>query len=138
MARHGLEYRRYWDLNVGPACYSAARTATHLLMSLAPADRPDGLVIADDNLVEHTQAGLIDAGVRVPQDLGIIAYCNWPEPPAAIFPLTRLGFDMSALMRTCTSLIDRMRRGATAPERVQMKPVFEEEAALGAEAEMTR
>ena len=109
--RRGLEYRRYWHLHVGPLCNAAARTATHLLMSLAPADRPDALIIADDNLVEHAQAGLINAGVKVPQDVTIVAHCNWPEPPAAIFPLTRLGFDMTELMRTCTRLIDQQRLG---------------------------
>ena len=69
LKRRGLEYRRYWHLNVGPFCYAAARTATHLMMSLAPADRPDGLIIADDNLVDHAQAGLIDARVQAPEDL---------------------------------------------------------------------
>ena len=132
LKRHGLEYRRYWHLNVGHLCYAAARTTTHLLMSLAPADRPDAFIIADDNLVEHAQAGLIDAGIKVPQDFEhIIAHCNWPEPPAAIFPLTRLGFDTTAMMRTCADLIDQQRRGVTPPELVMIKPVFEEEINAG-------
>jgi DNA-binding LacI/PurR family transcriptional regulator len=129
LKRRGLEIRRYWHLSVGPNCYPAARTATHLLMSLAPADRPDAFIIADDNLAEHAQAGLIDAGIKAPKHLSIITHCNWPEPPASIFPLTRLGFDITAMMRTCADLIDRQRRGVKPPERVIIKPLFEEEIA---------
>jgi DNA-binding LacI/PurR family transcriptional regulator len=127
LKRRGLEIRRYWHLSVAPNCYPAARTGTHLLMSLAPADRPDAFIIADDNLTEHAQAGLIDAGINVPQDLSIITHCNWPEPPVSIFPMTRLGFDITAMMRTCADLIDHQRRGMTPPERVIVKPLSEEE-----------
>src|SRR5207244_2676807 len=124
--QRGLECRPYWHHQLG-GLYEAARSVAHLLMSLAPEDRPDGLIISDDNLVEHAQAGLADAGVRIPDELDVVAHCNWPEPPASVLPVTRLGFDNIAVMRTCTRLIDEQRSGRPTPHNITVNPMFEEE-----------
>jgi DNA-binding LacI/PurR family transcriptional regulator len=132
LQQRGLEYRPYWHQRLGGSLYEAARGVAHLIMSLAPADRPDGLIVSDDNLVEHAQAGLADAGVRVPDEVDVIAHCNWPEPPASVLPVTRLGFDSIAVMRTCTRLIDEQRGGRATPQKISVDPVFEEELAAAA------
>jgi DNA-binding LacI/PurR family transcriptional regulator len=129
--QRGLEYRPYWHLSLGVMRFAAAQSAAHLMMALAPGDRPDGLIVSDDNLVEHAQAGLAAAAVSVPRDLDVVAHCNWPDPPASVLPVTFLGFDTTGMMRACTRLIDQQRAGEATLAIVSAKPVFEDELAQG-------
>ena len=100
LKRRGLEYRPYWNQMLGSTCFTAAQAVTHLLMSLPPADRPDGLIISDDNLVGTRPGRASWAPVlNIPQDLEVVAHCTaGPIRSAAIFPLTRLGFDTVGAM----------------------------------------
>ena len=48
-------------------------------------DRPDALVITDDNLVPAATAGVLAAGRRVPADLEVVAHANFPHvTPSAV------------------------------------------------------
>jgi DNA-binding LacI/PurR family transcriptional regulator len=91
-------------------------------------ERPDGLIVADDNLVEAATAGVAAAGVRPPRDIEIVAMTNFPHAPAAAVPVTRLGFDISRLVAVgMESLTAQRRAGESAPQHVAMPAVFEKE-----------
>lgn len=105
----------------------AARNCVHLLLSGPAGERPDGLLIGDDNFTEHALAGLIAAGMRVPADVDVVTHCNFPWPPPAVLPVTRLGFDIRGTLRTAMDLIDRQRRGETVPGLTRMPALFEQE-----------
>jgi len=92
-----------------------AANAVNLLMQMDPKQRPDSLIIADDNLVESASAGLLASGARVPGDVEVVAHCNFPAPPPAIVPVKRLGFDVRMLLGACFDIIDARRRGDDAP-----------------------
>src|SRR6185295_6183072 len=100
----------------------------HLLMHRNDTKCPDGLVIWDDNLVEHALIGLIAAGVRVPDDVAVVAHCNFPWPPPSVLPVTRLGYSIRQALRTCLDVLDRQRRGETVPPATKIPALFEEEA----------
>jgi DNA-binding LacI/PurR family transcriptional regulator len=107
-----------------------ARALAHLMVRRAQSDAPDGLVIADDNLLEYATAGIVDAGVRVPADLEVVAHCNFPWPTPSSLPVRRLGYDVRELLQDCLMSIDEQRQGLAAVERtVQVK--FEDELTLG-------
>jgi len=124
-AERGWVIPQHWRLPVNP---SGTTRIVRLLMQLPPNERPNGLVIADDNLVEHALAGLITARVQVPDDVAVVAHCNFPYPPPSVMPITRLGFHIGQGLRACLNLLDRQRRGEAVPKRTTLPALFEEEA----------
>ena len=126
----GLELHVPWIQRIGRSHPEYAQDVITLLMDYPLATRPDGLIIADDNLVEPVSRGLISQGIRVGQDLEIVAHCNWPWPPPSILPMTRIGFDMGEIMRSAMNAIALQRDGKVPPESHQVKAQFEYEVPL--------
>ena len=89
----------------------AVRNMVLLLMASGNSERPDGIFILDDNLAEAASTGLIEAGVRVPQDVSIVAHCNFPWLAPSVLPVTRVGFDTQAILDQALGVIDIQRRG---------------------------
>lgn len=107
----GMTTQPYWRIGLSPVQPEAARACAHLLMNPHQTQRPDALVITDDNMVEHATAGLIDAGVKVPGDLDVVAHCNFPWPTPSVVPVRRLGYDARELLAGAVRMIDDARRG---------------------------
>ena len=123
----GMTSRPQWQQGCTLENTYAAGQIAHLLFAARGDEVPDALIISDDNLVEHACGGLIAAGVRVPQDLDVIAHCNYPCPAPNVLPVRRLGFDCARIMRQCIEIIDTGRRGGHVPERTLIPAQFEEE-----------
>lgn len=126
IAERGLTTHPYWLLTApyqGPQC---ARQLIHLLLHAGQQERPDGLLIADDNLVEEALAGVVEAGIRVPAELRIVTHCNLPWPLASPLPVCRIGFASATLVAACLDELDAQRHGA-APSTCIVAPVFEHE-----------
>ena len=127
LAAHGMSTRPYWQQFVGPATPQLARNCAHGMVHENQRIRPDALVITDDNLVEYATAGVVDAGVKVPGEMQLVAHCNFPSPTVSVLPARRLGFDASRVVRACLESIDQQRRGETPPVSVFVPAQFEEE-----------
>jgi len=127
--KRGLLCPPHWQLMLLPQSAASACNCVRLLLQGPAGTRPDGLLILDDNLVEHTLAGVIAEQIRVPIDLEVVAHCNFPWPPNKMLPVTRLGFDSREVLRQCMHLIDRQRRGEPVPGLTHVAPVFEHELA---------
>ena len=125
MAARGIAAEPYWFLTAGIKFPEAAHNIIRLLMHSA--NRPEGLVVADDNLVEHAMAGLIAAGVRVPEELEVVAHCNWSFPVGAVLPAKRLGYDVHQLMETCLVTLETLKHGQSVPPLQLVPAVFEDE-----------
>ena len=125
LKRNGIEIPPFWIQRAALHTPASAQGIVHLLMQGSP--RPDGLLILDDNLVEGACAGLIAAGIRVPQDVDVVAHHNFPLRPAGALPIHRIGFDARTILRECMDLIAMQRRGET-PQALKLVPAsFEEE-----------
>lgn len=126
MNARGMSTRPYWlqmvDLN-GPAC---ARNVTHLLLNPDQARRPDALFVTDDNLVEHCIAGIVDAGVRVPDELEVVTHCNFPWEVPSVLPVKRLGYDARTILAACLDVLEEERL-THQPVLRTAKAVFEED-----------
>ena len=96
-------------------------------MSTPARQRPDALIVANPFLVESATAGLVAAGVRVPQDVEVVAGGNFPHLTRAHVPVKWLGTDIRDMVREAIDLIDRQRRGERVPQLVRFKNIFEEE-----------
>jgi len=127
LAKHGQQCPPYWMHILSPWEPEGVCNCVHLLMREQQADRPDGLIIADDHYVEPTIAGLIAAGVQADSDLDIVSFSTFPSPPRALLPVKWLGFDVREILRVCVSNIDAQRRGESVPAKSVLSAVFEEE-----------
>ena len=92
----GLSGEPWWRFAAG---ITAQRTTANLVRLLcSAANRPDGLIITDDNLVPGAVAGLLESGVRVGKDLHVAAQCNWPFPADDVLPIMHIGFDLGHML----------------------------------------
>lgn len=130
LSKRGMIMHPYWlqlaDLN-SPHC---AENCLQLLFHDGQNERPDGLLITDDNFVEPAAAGVIAAGVRVPADLEIVAHCNFPWNVASVLPMQRLGYDAGEVLRACIACIDEQRQSGQTPRKI-VSPRFEDEVVAG-------
>lgn len=122
----GLEIPDCWLHFFEQAIPEAIRNLTQLLMR-RPDDRPDGLIIADDNLVEAVLTGLLAANVTVPDQVEVVAHCNFPALVPSVMMVTRLGFDAHEILRTALDRLDQRKRGGTSSPLVKIGAVFESE-----------
>jgi DNA-binding LacI/PurR family transcriptional regulator len=142
LRRYDLPSKPYWlqALPVtGGRGFRVATGVVNLLIHLPADERPDALVIHDDNLVEPAVAGLVASGVSVPHDLEIVAHANFPLTTATLLPVTRLGFDCGALVEACVASIRRQRVGSEHVKATALPAMFENEyAAVAVTAEVPR
>lgn len=119
----GLSLPRHFVQSAAPDRPEWAQHCVHALMD-RPADRrPDGLIIADDNLLPQASAGLLAAGVRVPEDCRVVAHANFPWATECLVPARRFGPDTRQVLRVCLDIIDGVRQGGEAPRLVDIPAI---------------
>jgi DNA-binding LacI/PurR family transcriptional regulator len=127
-ARCGIEIRPMWRQFVGLGVPVAARSVTHLLLGAPAADRPEGLIVADDNLVSQALQGVQDAGGRPGTALDVVVHANFPDAsPSRGDGVARLGFDSRAILRAAVRLIEAWRKTGQHAGSAEVNAVFEEE-----------
>lgn len=127
----GLDYRAQWIQSVGRHEPSVLQTLIPLLMDYPKNQRPDGLLIIDDNLVGHAVASVNAMGLQIGKDLDIVGHCNWPCQTPSMVPIKRIGFHAGDLLKLGLDLIDTQRRGEKPIEYQCLDPSFEEPYSLG-------
>ena len=113
--RYGLVIKPHHVQAIGFDHAKWAANYAQVLMSANRDERPEGLVIADDNYIPYATAGIAAAGIRVPDDLDVVGYCNFPHPPPRAVPVKLMGLDIRRAVRTCIEIIERLRRGEDVP-----------------------
>lgn len=128
LARRGMTTRPEWSMLPNPRSPAAISRAVLLLLSLPADQRPDALMITDDNLVEAATAGIYAAGL--PADaLDVVGHCNFPDVPPASVPFIRLGFDFHQMLAQCLASIDAQRHGEAPAPHTAMPAFFDHELA---------
>jgi len=108
LRERGIPTPPHWIQGIGLQTHWAENCVRLLL---AGKDRPDGLIIADDNLVPDATRGIAASGVSVPDELEVVAHTNFPHPTDAAVPVTRIGYSIPRLLQLCIDLLDRQRAG---------------------------
>lgn len=126
-ARHGLSFRPQWHQVVGRGDTTVIETLVPLLLDYPKASRPDGLFVMDDSLVDHVASALLAMGLRIGQDVKMVAHCNWPARGPSIMPIRRIGFHVGHLLTRCREVIDLLRQGKTPPSAQREPALFEDE-----------
>lgn len=106
----------------------AVTSVLRLLMALGRSKQPDALIVHDDNLVADVVAALLTLGLRVPDDLNVVALANFPlAADAQQLPAVRIGFDhRNYLCLAIAAIACRLRQGSPPPVQ-QLPAVLETE-----------
>ncbi len=94
-----------------------------LMMHEGQCERPDGLVIMDDNLTEWALEGVLRSGVSIPHGLQVVTHTNFPAPPLKCKGIIQIGCDVDALLKMAVGFIERMKKGENVPETVTFSPI---------------
>ncbi len=124
--RRGIVTHRRWSQRVD---LNHPETTANVIESVTYAgqdERPDGLIVTDDNLVEPTLAGMRAGGVQPGVDIEVVAHCNFPRPRGGAGSVRWLGFDIRRLLREAMAAIDARRRGES-PASILIPAQFDEE-----------
>ncbi len=122
----GMTMLPHWFLMLPAEWPECARKVAYLLLHEGQRERPDGVLIADDNLVAHAQMGIVDSGIRVGRELHLVVHANFPAPVPNVLPARRLGYDARTALSSCLELLEEVRQGKPAGVRV-IPAVFEDE-----------
>ena len=125
IAARGMTTRPFWNLQLDPFRPEGLRACANLLLHCS--ERPDGIVIIDDNLVPYFTAGLLASGVRIPDELDVVAHTNMPWPTDSMVPVQRVCFDVHRLLETCIEIIAAQHDGKPVPELTMLPPVMQDE-----------
>jgi DNA-binding LacI/PurR family transcriptional regulator len=125
--RHGLTYRPQWVQVVERGDTVVLATLVPLLMDYPAKQRPDGLLVMDDSLVDHVAAAVMAMGLTIGRDLQIVAHSNWPSRSPNVLPIRRIGFHVGDMLARCMEVIDLQRRGQTPPRVQSVSALFEDE-----------
>ncbi len=83
----------------------------------AHGEKPDGMLIADDNLFLGAAMAVLQLGIRVPEDLLIVSHHNQGSGLASPLPVTRLEFNPDAFAQARVDLLLKLMRRQPLPSR---------------------
>jgi DNA-binding LacI/PurR family transcriptional regulator len=93
----------------------AGREAAGKLLPLVRKGKVDAVFVVNDLTALGVVQVLLENGVRIPEDLSVVAYDNLPFIDALSVKLTTVDIDLGGLYRVATDLLlDAMRTGSTA------------------------
>lgn len=130
LASRDMSTRPYWLQAVSRSADKSCSRLIHLMMHSGQNEVPDGLIVMDDNLLQHSASGLLAAGVRVPDQLDVVAHTNFPWPTPSAVPVKRLGFNVRTVLATSLDRIDQQRRNEQPPSLTIVRATFEDEPPL--------
>lgn len=111
----GLLFREHWLQVVGRNHGDSLQRLIALLLDYPKDQRPDGLILADDNLIERGAAGLAKTGIRVGEDISVVAHTNWPWPYSSVLPMDRLGYNATDILGRAIQTIRDYQEGMEIP-----------------------
>ncbi|MFA6293009.1 MAG: GntR family transcriptional regulator [Victivallales bacterium] len=127
ITEYGFESGPYWIQGMNLLDTMPGYNLARLLFHDSIDERPDGLVITDDNLVESVTKGIAESGVRFPKELDVIAHCNFPCIPPSSVPVVHLGYDTREFLDQALRFLRAMRMEGAPPVKSAVKAVFEDE-----------
>lgn len=125
VSRRGMKTHPWWQQALDVRNPAWAKPYAELLGRSD--ERPDGLIIGNDNLVEHACAGLAAAGVRVPDAMDVVAHSNFPCSTPSVLPVQRLGYDARDVMDQFLDLVRPTGARRVTRQTRTINPKFETE-----------
>jgi hypothetical protein len=127
LAEHGLQAGPNFRVAANERDPQSANRIVQLLLNQTGQPRPDALIVTNDQLVDSALAGVMAAGLRVPDDLTLIAHTNWPSDRSVGSPLIRLGFDARQVLHAALREAEQQRHGEPQTPTTAIAPIFDTE-----------
>ncbi len=90
-------------------------------------EKPNGLLICDDNLFLGAAMAVLQLGLRVPEDLLVVSHYNKGSGVKSPFPVARLVFDPDELARVrVETLLKLMRKEPLESREIRLRHVLEQ------------
>ncbi len=105
LAQYELSCPPYWMHRLQPASAEVVSSIVQLMLRNS-ADRPQGLIVANDHFADPATQGLIASGLRVPEQIPVVFHENFPSTSVPLLKVQRLGFDARQVIKACMDLID--------------------------------
>jgi DNA-binding LacI/PurR family transcriptional regulator len=121
LLERGFPESKLWPLHVAVV---GCERVTELLFDRA--DRPDAVLVTDDNLIEPLLRGLKRANVDPKRDVYVLGHCNFPRPIGLGQGVEHIGFDVREIFAAAKTVIDAQRAGEAVPT-VTVHPRFADE-----------
>lgn len=129
LSEYGLSANPCYRVAANVADPDSAAQIVRLLLNQRDGERPDALIVTDDNLLDSVLVGLMSTGLRLPDDLMVIAHCNWPTESPSALPLVRLGFDAANTLDVALREAEAQRQGDQPTPFTPIAPIFDFERA---------
>ncbi len=94
---------------------SRSNEIVHLMLSCEEKNRPQALWITNDTLVESATKGIIDAGLKVPDDLIVVSHCNFPENPRSSVDTSWYGLNVRVFIDTALDIMRNYNKAGNKP-----------------------
>ena len=85
-------------------------------------EKPDGLLICNDNLFPGATMAILQLGIRVPEDLLVVTHFNHGSGMVCPFPVVKLEFDPDGYARTAGATLLKLMRHEPVPEAPVLLP----------------
>lgn len=85
-----------------------------LLFRGGPGERPDGLILANENFRDHVLHVLQQRKLIPGKDIEIALHTNFPVEKSCPFPINRLGFEVGKILEACLAALAESRRNGKA------------------------
>jgi DNA-binding LacI/PurR family transcriptional regulator len=120
LSAFGVLFRREWLRgNIHPSKAGAGWEEFREIWT-ASRDKPDGLIVCDEVLLESACPAIDGAGVRVPEQLMVVAQVSRGSGLELPFPVIRAQTDPDEYARVLADLLVRRMRGEQPPARVTL------------------
>jgi hypothetical protein len=126
MADHGLRVdERFVQLGYQSLPHWT-RNTVDLMFHMKPGARPDGLVVADDNLAASACEGLAAAGLAPGAGVQVVSHANFPAlNQKGVSGVQRIGYDNVFILRRALECIQTRIAGGEAPASIAIPACLE-------------
>ncbi|MFA5206338.1 MAG: GntR family transcriptional regulator [Lentisphaeria bacterium] len=101
-------------------------------------DKPDSLIILNENLTATATRALAELDLIPGQDIDVVSHSNFPTAGTPLKGVSRVGFDAHEGLATAIRLISRARQGQPVPGRSTLGAVWEQQTRKGGVVKTTR
>jgi DNA-binding transcriptional regulator YhcF (GntR family) len=127
----GLVYDEKWIHYIGVDALLETENIIRLLLSVPASDRPDAIVITDDNLIPFFMEAIRKIGSGALKGIHVLAHCNYPAlGQDHEIPICRIGFNSYDASELCLKILGPPGLPLSSDciqRKFNIKPFFEEE-----------
>ncbi len=106
---------QWWHLCHLEWTEAAVNIVRLLLSPETDTERPDAILVGDDNLIGSVCKGVEAADIKVPKELEIVSHCNFPLSTKPCLPVKFIGYDTHAIMSRCIEILKLQKSSSGAP-----------------------